>query len=159
MIAIGDKPNTNRIAIACGTIIVGEKAFNLIINNQMPKGDVLALANISGISGAKSAPLIMPLCHPLLIDHIGIEIEPNNEDFSFTIYCTATCFGKTGVEMEALSGVNAALLNIWDTTKMIEANLKITNVRLLAKKGGKSGIWLNTEGVPETIKKVIEAWK
>jgi cyclic pyranopterin monophosphate synthase len=159
MINISDKQDTMRIALAMGTIHVGAQAFELIQNNKLPKGDVLALANIAGIQGAKQATNIMPLCHPLPINHIGIEIELNQENHSITIYCTAATFGKTGVEMEALSGVNAALLNIWDLSKMINPNLLMSDIKLLAKIGGKSGLWINENGICDKAKSIIEAWQ
>ncbi len=158
MIAIGEKQDTRRIAIASGTIFVGAEAFELIKNNQMPKGDILSLANIAGIMGAKQAPNIMPLCHPLMIDHIGIEIELDEKNHQIKIYCHASTFGKTGVEMEALAGVNSALLNIWDLSKMINPNLLISDIKLEAKSGGKSGIWTNENGISPLVQELINDW-
>lgn len=159
MISIGNKQDTRRVALAIGNINLGQQAFELVMSGKLPKGDVLALANIAGISGAKNAPMIMPLCHPLPIDHVSINIEPINEDFSINIYCTASTFGKTGVEMEALAGVQAALINIWDLCKMINPNLLINNVRLLAKIGGKSGFWKNEEALTPLAKELIKDWE
>lgn len=155
MVSIEEKPATWRFAIASGKIIVGHHAFELISNQKLPKGDAITLANIAGIIGAKSATNIMPLCHPIPIEHIKFEFEFCNDEFSIIAYCAVITNAKTGVEMEALSGVNSALLNIWDVTKMINPNLEITNIRLLAKFGGKSSF--QVESMPQIAKNIIES--
>lgn len=145
MIDVGAKQPTNRIAVATGTIHVSASAFALIRDRQLPKGDVLTLAEIAGIQGAKNASQMIPLCHPMGLDHVRVITELDESIASVRIYCTARTCAKTGVEMEALAGVNAALLTIWDLTKMVEPDLRMSDIRLLAKVGGKSGCWLNPE--------------
>lgn len=155
MIDVGGKQPTHRIAIAEGSISVGEIAFALIRARSLPKGDVLILAEIAGIQGAKQASLMIPLCHPMGLDHVQIITELDESDNSIKVTCIAATHAKTGVEMEALAGVNGALLTIWDLTKMVEPNLLICGIRLLAKRGGKSGTWLNPAGVPDWVREKI----
>ena len=150
MIDVGGKAPTHRTAIAEGRIFVGEKAFSMIFHRALPKGDALVLAEIAGIQGAKSASQLMPLCHPMGLDHVQVLTDFEPEQYAIRVTCIAATHAKTGVEMEALAGANAALLTIWDLTKMVEPNLRIEGIRLLAKVGGKSGLWLNPAGV--------EAW-
>jgi|APTNR8051073442_1049403.scaffolds.fasta_scaffold00483_11 molybdenum cofactor biosynthesis protein MoaC len=151
MIDVGAKPTTNRLAAACGEIYVGAEAFGLIKSRELPKGDALLLAEIAGIQGAKKAYEMMPLCHPMSLDAVKIITELDETNFAVRVFCIAKTLAKTGVEMEALAGVNAALLTIWDLTKMVEPNLMIGAVRLLVKFGGKSGKWLSPDGVPEWL--------
>lgn len=151
MIDVGAKPISHRLAAACGEINVGAKAFGLIKTKQLPKGDALLLAEIAGIQGAKKAYEMMPLCHPMALDAVKIITELNEAKSAINVYCIASTHAKTGVEMEALAGVNAALLTIWDLTKMVEPNLEIGAVKLLVKFGGKSGTWLNPDGAPEWL--------
>lgn len=148
MIDVGNKPVRQRIAVASGEIVVGEEAFALIRDRALPKGDVLTLAEIAGIQGAKKAYEMIPLCHPMGLDMVRIITELLPEAQAVRVYCVASVHAKTGIEMEVLAGVNAALLTIWDLSKMIEANLLMREIKLLAKKGGKSGLWLHPEGVP-----------
>ena len=155
MINVGGKMPTHRTAIAEGRIVVGEHAFALIRQRALPKGDVLMLAEIAGIQGAKSASQLMPLCHPMGLDHVQITTQLEEDAQAVHVFCTASTHAKTGVEMEALAGVNAALLTIWDLTKMVEPDLLIVGVRLLAKSGGKSGLWMNPTEVPEWVKEAI----
>ena len=153
MIDVGAKLPTNRMAIATGTIHVGPTAFPLIRDRKLPKGDVLTLAEIAGIQGAKFASHTIPLCHPMGLDHVKVITELNDTEYSIHVYCTARASAKTGVEMEALAGVHAALLTIWDLTKMVEPDLCISDIRLLAKVGGKSGCWLNPKNalIPDWV--------
>ena len=155
MIDVGDKPVTFRLAVAVGEIHVGVEAFALIRDRKLPKGDVLMLAEIAGITGAKKAYEMIPLCHPMGLDHVKIITELDEKKSSITVFCFASTHAKTGVEMEALAGVNGALLTIWDLTKMIEPDLRIDDVKLIAKLGGKKGLWLNPAGVPEWIMNAI----
>lgn len=134
MIDVGEKIPTYRLAVASGKISVGEKAFFLIKNKQLPKGDPLILAEIAGIQGAKKTADIIPLCHPLPLEQIEVtlQLEEDNHAIIATAFVSTT--SKTGVEMEALSAVNAALLTVYDLTKIIEPHLIISNIRLLLKK-------------------------
>lgn len=151
MIDVGKKISTHRLAVANGKISVGEKAFHLIKNRQLPKGDPLILAVIAGIQGAKKTSDIIPLCHPLQLEHIDIKLDLDEENNAIIATAFVSTTSKTGVEMEAMSAVNAALLTVYDLTKMVEPHLIISNVQLLLKKGGKNGLWLSPAGVPEWI--------
>lgn len=155
MIDVGEKPPTRRIAIAEGQIRVGPTAFELIRTRSLPKGDVLILAEIAGIQGAKQASQTIPLCHPMGLDHVEITTRLDEAACAVIVTCTAKTFARTGVEMEALAGVNAALLTLWDLTKMIEPDLCMSGIRLLAKSGGKSGLWLNPAGVPDWVRQKV----
>jgi len=156
MIDVGTKPVTHRIAIAEGRFRASAAAFERIVNRTLPKGDVLSACQIAGIQGAKRAHETIIFCHPLGLDHVEIIPEPEPDTHSIKITCIASAHAKTGVEMEALAGVNAALLTLWDLTKMVEPALLISDVRLLAKRGGKSGVWLHPDGVSEEIRQLID---
>lgn len=151
MIDVGKKRPTRRCAIAVGKITMGEDAFGHLQNGTLPKGNVLALAEVAGITGAKNTPQLIPLCHSLPLDQVTIHFELDSKNSSVLVYCQAVAIAKTGVEMEALAGVNAALLTIWDLTKGIDPNLEIGNVTLLVKTGGKSGVWKNPSGIPSWL--------
>lgn len=148
MIDVGRKRPTRRRAIACGTIRMNAEAFKAIRSGTLPKGNVLALAEASGIASAKKTPDLIPMCHTLPLDQVTIHCDLDALNNSVTVYAQAAAFAKTGVEMEALAGVNAALLTIWDLTKGTDPNLLIEGVRLLVKTGGKSGVWVNPDGIP-----------
>lgn len=151
MIDVGRKRPTRRRAVACGTIRMSREAFEAVKNGTLPKGNVLALAEAAGITGAKKTPDMIPMCHTLPLDQVTIHCDLDEHDRSITVYAQAVAFAKTGVEMEALAGVNAALLTIWDLTKGLDPNLLIGEVRLLIKTGGKSGIWTNPDGIPDWL--------
>jgi cyclic pyranopterin monophosphate synthase len=151
MIDVSSKNATHRRAIAQGVITVGESAFEHIKNKTLPKGDALLLAEIAGISGAKKASDLLPLCHPLGLDHIDIQTTLLEDRHAILVYCTVSSYAKTGVEMEALAGVSAALLAIYDVTKMVEPALLMSDIRLLLKEGGKRGRWLHPLGAPDEI--------
>ena len=155
MIDVSDKNITYRKALATGEIVLSAEIIKLIKNKKMPKGDPLSIAEVSGINGVKKTSELIPLCHPLPLEHISLHTEINEKKNSVVVYCLVSANSKTGVEMEALSGVNSALLAIYDLSKIIEPNLKITNTRLLVKSGGKKGIWINPNGIPEKIKKIL----
>ena len=155
MIDVSDKNITHRKALATGEIILSAKVIKLIKNKKMPKGDPLSIAEVSGINGVKKTSELIPLCHPLPLEHISLHTEINEKKNSVVVYCLVSANSKTGVEMEALSGVSSALLAIYDLSKIVEPNLKITNTRLLVKSGGKKGLWINPNGIPEKIKKVL----
>ncbi|MGA2654966.1 MAG: bifunctional molybdenum cofactor biosynthesis protein MoaC/MoaB [Gammaproteobacteria bacterium] len=159
MIDVGEKPATHRIAIAQGCIHVGEKTFALIANRKLPKGDALILAEMAGIQGAKLTAQLIPLCHPLGLDQVSIHTHLDPENAAIYVYCRVSAVAKTGVEMESLAGVNAALLCIYDLAKMIEPALKIDNIRLLLKIGGKNGVWTHPEGIPSHIEHLLPTTK
>ena len=155
MVDVSSKETTQRKALAVGEIILNAEIIEMIKNKKMTKGDPLAIAEVSGINGVKKTSELIPLCHPLSLDHISIHSEINEFKNLITVYCLVSANSKTGVEMEALSGVNSALLAIYDLSKIVEPNLKITNTRLLVKSGGKKGLWINPNGIPENIKKAL----
>ncbi|RUA17639.1 MAG: cyclic pyranopterin monophosphate synthase MoaC [Alphaproteobacteria bacterium] len=155
MVDVSDKAVTHRKALAVGEIILGSTVIEMINNKTMPKGDPLAIAEVSGINGVKKTSELIPLCHPLSLDHISLHTEVNEKNYSVVVYCLVSANSKTGVEMEALSGVNSALLSIYDLSKIVEPNLKITNTKLLIKSGGKKGLWINPDGVPAKIKNAL----
>lgn len=151
MINVGKKRPTRRKAIASGSIYMNPEALDAIKNDRLPKGNVLALAEAAGIIGAKKTPELIPMCHTLPLDQVTIDFTLNESNNSITAYAQAVAFAKTGVEMEALAGVNAALLTIWDLTKGIDPSLSIRDVQLLVKTGGKNGLWTNPNGIPNWL--------
>ena len=159
MVDVSSKEVTHRKALAVGEIILSSEVIEMIKNKKMPKGDPLAIAEVSGINGVKKTSELIPLCHPLPLDHISIHTEIDEPKNSIIVYCLVSANSKTGVEMEALSGVNSALLAIYDLSKIVEPNLKITNTRLLVKSGGKKGLWINPEGIPKKIKNLEFTFK
>ena len=155
MVDVSSKETTHRKALAVGEIILSSEVIEMIKQKKMPKGDPLAIAEVSGINGVKKTSEIIPLCHPLPLDHISIHSEINEAKNSITVYCLVSANSKTGVEMEALSGVNSALLAIYDLSKIVEPNLKITDTKLLIKSGGKKGLWINPDEIPEKIRSAL----
>ena len=155
MVDVSSKEITHRKALATGEIVLGSTVIQMIKDKKMPKGDPLAIAEVSGINGVKKTSELIPLCHPLPLDHISLHTEINEKNNSIIVYCLVSASSKTGVEMEALSGVNSALLAIYDLSKIVEPNLKITNTKLLIKSGGKKGLWVNPDGVPTKIKNAL----
>jgi len=155
MVDVSNKEITQRKALAVGEIILSSEVITLIKNKKMPKGDPLSIAEVSGINGVKKTSELIPLCHPLPLDHISIHTEIDEAKNTITVYCLVSANSKTGVEMEALSGVNSALLAIYDLSKIVEPNLKITNTKLLIKSGGKKGLWTNPDGIPEKVKSAL----
>lgn len=142
MIDVGAKIDTHRVAIASGVFVAAKETLARIVSKTLPKGDALLLAEVAGIQGAKSASQMLPLCHPLTLNSVRVWCEPSESQI--TVFCEVKSFGKTGIEMEALCGVNAALLCIYDLTKGIDPNLKLQEIKLLQKTGGKSDIHLNS---------------
>jgi cyclic pyranopterin phosphate synthase len=159
MIDVGPKRPTRRCAIAVGKISMGQEAYARVKSGNLPKGNALSLAEISGISGAKAASSLIPMCHPLPLDQVSVYCVPDDNEKCVTVYCQAIAFAKTGVEMEALSGVNMALLTIWDLTKGIDPVLQISDVHLLLKTGGKSGVWIHPKGLPDWLESQIPSQK
>ncbi len=155
MVDVSAKKETFRRALASGKIYVGEKVFNMIKNNEMPKGDPVSLAEVSAVLGVKKTSELIPLCHPLPIDHTATKIILNEQDRSLEVYCVVSAVAKTGVEMEAIMGVNAALITIYDLSKIVNPHLKIDNVRLLIKEGGKSDVWTNPDGLPKFLDNIF----
>ncbi len=139
MVDISNKADTHREAIAKGDVLMEPETLALIQEGGVPKGDVLAVARLAGIMGAKRTPELIPLCHPLPITHISLDFTLNAERSAVEITATARCTGPTGVEMEALTAVSLAALAIYDMCKAVDRRMRIDNVRLTRKTGGKSG--------------------
>lgn len=155
MADISAKKISRRVAIAGGKIRVGAEAFELIGKKAMPKGDPIAMAEIAGIQAAKQTPSLIPLCHPIALNRVMIHSFMRPADYSVELFCVAEIAEKTGVEMEALTGLSVALLTIWDLTKPVNAALEITGQRLIYKSGGKSGTWRHPDGVPVEVKAIL----
>jgi cyclic pyranopterin phosphate synthase len=155
MADISEKNITRRVAVAAGKIFIGAEAFVLLMEGKLPKGDPLAMAEIAGIQAAKQTPSLIPLCHPISLNRVMIHSVPRPEDHSVELFCVAEIAEKTGVEMEALTGLSIALLTIWDLTKPVNAALRITDTRLLYKSGGKRGTWLHPDGMPAEAEAII----
>lgn len=141
MVDVGAKAITHREAVACGRILMNAATLELLEQGAHQKGDVLAVARIAGIMGTKRTSDLIPLCHPLALDRVEIAFSPIREPSAVECRVTATTSGKTGVEMEALTGVQIALLTIYDMCKGVDRGMIITDVCLLSKTGGRSGTW------------------
>ncbi len=139
MVDVSNKDNTTRIAVASGIIEVTKEAYEAVVNNTAKKGPVLQTAVIAAIMGVKKTSDLIPMCHPLNLSGINCEVEELPELPGFKLYVTAKLTGKTGVEMEALTGVSIGLLTIYDMLKAIDKGMVIRNVQLEQKSGGKSG--------------------
>lgn len=146
MINVGDKPITERTALAAGEVHMKKETLELIRVGEMVKGDVLTVAQIAGISAAKKTSELIPLCHPLQLDSINLNLELDPDLPGVVITAQIKSRGRTGVEMEALTAVSVSALTIYDMAKSAEKTLQIQNIRLLEKKGGKSGDFSNIEG-------------
>ena len=134
MVDVSSKKETFRRALASGKIYVGKEVFDLIKNKKMPKGDPITLAEVSAVLGVK---------------------KTSEVDNSLEVFCVVSAVAKTGVEMEAIMGVNAALITIYDLSKIVNPHLKIDNIKLLIKEGGKSGLWTNPDGLPKFLKNIF----
>ena len=156
MADVAAKAVTYRLALASGKITVGEKAFNMLKNKSLPKGDALALAEFAGIQAAKQTATLIPLCHPISLNRVSIHTRLRAEDHAVEVYAVAEIDAKTGVEMEALCGLNIALLTIWDLTKPINAALQISDIRLQYKSGGKRGDWVHPDGLSATAQAILD---
>ncbi|MCS7233821.1 MAG: cyclic pyranopterin monophosphate synthase MoaC [Synergistetes bacterium] len=139
MIDVSDKDLTEREAVACGKIVLGEKVYTSLLEGNLPKGDPREAARIAGIIGAKKAHELIPLCHPIILDHISIDFELLPEEFSIEIIAKVKARERTGVEMEALTAVTLAALTIYDMCKSLDKGIVIKDVHLVSKRGGKSG--------------------
>lgn len=145
MVDVGQKQDTCRVAVASGKILVSEACFEAIVAHRMKKGDVLGVAQVAGIMGAKKTSELIPLCHPLPITKITVDFRLLAEECAVEATCTVACSGKTGVEMEALTGCTTALLTVYDMCKAVDKTMTITGVFLRHKEGGKSGVIDNAE--------------
>ena len=143
MVDVSDKEVTKRVAIAKGKIFVNKAVMEAILGNKVEKGDVLGVARVAGIMACKRTSELIPMCHPLMITKCTVDFNINEDESYIEAICTAKVQGKTGVEMEALTGVNIALLTIYDMCKAIDKKMEIGYVHLAQKTGGKSGDFIN----------------
>jgi cyclic pyranopterin monophosphate synthase len=141
MVDVGGKPATRRVAIAAGRIEMQPATLAIIEAGTAKKGDVLGIARIAAIMASKRTSDLIPLCHPLALTKVSVEFDIDTVQSSVTCTVQAETFGKTGVEMEALTAVQVGLLTIYDMCKAVDRGMVMTNVRLLEKRGGKSGEW------------------
>lgn len=145
MVDVGDKPRTQRTAVAEGHIEMLPSTLALIMAGGHKKGDVLGIARIAGIMASKRTADLIPLCHPIALTHVGLELEPQPGQNRVRCVATVKAAGPTGVEMEALTAVQVALLTIYDMCKAVDRGMAMQSIRLLEKAGGKSGEWRRQE--------------
>jgi cyclic pyranopterin phosphate synthase len=141
MVDVGDKAETERMAVARGRVSMQPETLQLILEGNLKKGDVLTLAQVAGIMAAKRTSELIPLCHPLLLNKVDVTCTPNVEESAVDIEALVRVSGKTGVEMEALTAVTVAGLTIYDMAKAVDRGMRLTDVRLVHKSGGRSGVY------------------
>lgn len=141
MVDVGDKPVSHRVAVAGGQIRMQAETLAMIVEGRHAKGDVLAVARVAGIMAAKKTSELVPLCHPLALTHVSVELIPDPDNQRVICRARTQTRDQTGVEMEALAAVQIALLTIYDMCKAVDRGMQIDNVRLLEKSGGRSGDW------------------
>ena len=139
MVDVGEKPPTRRTATAAARVLVDENTFALIRSGGMKKGDVLTVAQVAGVMGAKRTPDLIPMCHPILMDGIDLSLHLDEARCAVEIQATVSCDGRTGVEMEALTAVSTAALTVYDMCKAVQKDMVITDIRLIKKTGGVHG--------------------
>lgn len=139
MVDVGEKPETRRAATAAARVLVSPETFELIRSGGMKKGDVLTVAQIAGVMGAKRTPELIPMCHPVQINGVDLELSLDEDICSVEIYATVKCEGKTGVEMEALTAAATAALTVYDMCKAVQKDIVISDIRLVEKSGGVHG--------------------
>ena len=145
MVDVGKKPESVRTAVAAGRVLVSPETFALIKSGGMKKGDVLTVAQVAGVMGAKRTPDVIPMCHPILIDGIDLRLWLDESRLSVEIEASVSCCGRTGVEMEALTAVSTAALTVYDMCKAVQKDMVISDVRLISKAGGVHGDYRRTE--------------
>ena len=145
MVNVGEKPITQRVAVAAGRVLVNEHTFSLIRSGGMKKGDVLTVAQIAGVMGAKRTPDLIPMCHIVQVEGIDLELHLDEERHSVEITASVCCDGRTGVEMESLTAVCTAALTVYDLCKAVQKDMTITDIRLLSKTGGVHGDYKREE--------------
>ena len=139
MVDVGEKSPTRRTATAAARVLVNENTFALIRSGGMKKGDVLTVAQVAGVMGAKRTPELIPMCHPILMDGIDLSLRLDEQRCAVEIQATVSCDGRTGVEMEALTAVSTAALTVYDMCKAVQKDMVITDIRLIRKTGGVHG--------------------
>ena len=145
MVNVGEKGITERTATAAARVLVSRETFELIRTGGMKKGDVLTVAQIAGVMGAKKTPHIIPMCHPIMINGIDLDLSLDEERLSVEIKATVSCNGKTGVEMEALTAASTAALTVYDMCKAVQKDMVISDIRLIKKTGGVHGDYFREE--------------
>lgn len=145
MVNVGEKPITQRVAVAAGRVLVNEHTFSLIRSGGLKKGDVLTVAQIAGVMGAKRTPDLIPMCHIVQVEGIDLELHLDEERHSVEITASVCCDGRSGVEMEALTAVSTAALTVYDMCKAVQKDMTITDIRLLSKTGGVHGDYKREE--------------
>ena len=145
MVGVGEKPVTERTAVAAGRVLVNRETFGLIQSGGVKKGDVLTVAQIAGILGAKRTPDLIPMCHPILIDGVQVRLWLDETRCAVEIEAAVTCTGRTGVEMEALTAVSTAALTVYDMCKAVQKDMVIDGISLLSKTGGVHGDYKREE--------------
>tara|TARA_Y100000739_G_scaffold224211_1_gene228256 strand:- start:75 stop:557 length:483 start_codon:yes stop_codon:yes gene_type:complete len=143
MVDVSEKKETSRIAEATGAVYMLPKTLKLIEKSKIEKGEVLNISQLAGIMGAKKTPELIPLCHPLNLSSIKVKLTCNNKNNSIDVTAICKVFGKTGVEMEALTAVSIACLTVYDMCKAVDREMKISDIQLNYKSGGKSGVFKN----------------
>ncbi len=141
MVNVGDKNQTKRVAIAGGFVSMSSETLNIVLDQKLAKGDVMQVAELAGIMGAKQTAQLIPLCHPLGLDHVSVKLRADVEKGGIEITAECHISGKTGVEMEALTAVSITALTIYDMCKAVDKAMIISDIRLLHKSGGKSGTY------------------
>lgn len=141
MVDVSNKQITTRIASAKGKVFLGKEAYMLVLDNKIKKGDVLTVAKIAGIQAAKQTSSLIPLCHPLMLNKIHVSCDLIEENHSISIQSTVICDGKTGVEMEAIMAVSVAACTVYDMCKAVNKGIVISDIALVSKSGGKSGVY------------------
>lgn len=141
MVDVTQKEITERIAVAKGSIKVSQEVFEAVCNGTVKKGDVLGTARVAGIMATKRTPELIPMCHPLMLTKASVDFELHEECYTIDAICTTKLKGRTGVEMEALTGVSVALLTIYDMCKALDRAMEIGDIHLVSKSGGKSGVY------------------
>jgi cyclic pyranopterin phosphate synthase len=159
MADVSAKPVSYRLAVAAGRITLGGEAMALLAGGQLPKGDPLAMAEVAGIMAAKQTPNLLPLCHPIALNRVAVRHILRPAVHAVDMLCLAEISARTGVEMEALTGLNIALLTVWDLVKPINPALAITDIRLLFKSGGKSGDWTHPDGIAPEFASLIREFR
>jgi len=146
MVDVSDKPATRRTARASGAIRMSGAALSALSRGELPKGDAFAVARLAGIQAAKRTPDLVPLCHSLPLDHVAVDVEPDEDLPGVRVRAEVVVTARTGAEMEALAAVTGALLSIYDMTKSLDRGMSLEAIRLESKEGGRSGAWRREDG-------------
>jgi cyclic pyranopterin phosphate synthase len=146
MVDVGGKPVTKRVAVAGARVLMRPATLRLLAAGEMPKGDVLAVARIAGIAAAKRTAELIPLCHPLLLSHVEVALRPDAPSGRLDVEASVRLEGRTGAEMEALVAAGVAALTVYDMCKAVDREIEITALRLLRKRGGRSGTFVRRGG-------------